>query len=61
MGIKDTVMVKNRDEFSKSDKIRYMFNIHEKDQALACYKFFMNYNKNFEKENIKDDIITLTQ
>lgn len=56
--IKDTVMVKDRNEYNKNDKIRYMFQVHEKEQALACYKFFMNYNKNFEK-GTKDEILNL--
>ena len=34
--------------------------MHEKDSALLCYKFFMNYNKNYEK-GTKDDILNLTQ
>ena len=32
--IKDTVMVKDRNEHNKNDKIRFMFLIHEKEQAL---------------------------
>lgn len=55
--IRDVVQVKNRDEPSKNDKIRYMFLVHEKEKALACYKFFMDYNK---KGN-KDDVLNLQQ
>lgn len=58
--IKDTVMVRDRQEHNKNDKIRYMFLVHEKDQALAAYRFFMHYNKNSEK-GTKDDILSLPQ
>jgi hypothetical protein len=58
--IKDTIMVRDRNEHSKNDKIRYMFQVHEKEQALACYRFFMHYNKNTEK-GTKDDILSLPQ
>ena len=58
--IKDTVMVRDRNEHNKNDKIRYMFLVHEKDQALAAYRFFMDYNKNLEKQK-KDDILSLPQ
>jgi hypothetical protein len=57
---RDTVMIKDRNEPSKNDKIRYMFQVHDKEQALACYRFFMNYNKNLEKGK-KDEVLTLPQ
>jgi len=37
-----------------------MFLVHEKEQALAAYRFFMHYNKNAEK-GTKDDILSLPQ
>jgi hypothetical protein len=51
-------MIRDRNEPSKNDKIRYMFLIPEKEKALACYRFFMYYNKNLEK-GTKDDVLTL--
>ena len=41
---------------NKNDKIRYNFTIHDRDQAMACYKYFSDYNrklKNQEKGNNK--------
>ena len=56
----DNLMVKDRNIHNKNDKIRYMFTLHEKEKALASYKFFMHYNKELEK-GVKDDILTLPQ
>ena len=58
--IKETVQVKDRSQHNKNDKIRFMFMLHEKDKALEAYRFFMNYNKNLEKDK-KDSILSLPQ
>lgn len=57
VNIRDTPMNQGRD---KNDKIRFLFEIDDREKALACYKFFNNYyqktrnpNKN-KKEDKKD-------
>lgn len=45
INIKDTPM-NNPRENNKNDKIRYLFDIEDRDQALACFRFF---NDNYDK------------
>lgn len=40
INIKDTPMNQGRD---KGEKIRYLFDIPDRDQALACFRFFNDY------------------
>ena len=40
INIKDTPMNQTRD---KNEKIRYLFDIEDRDQALSCYRFFNDY------------------
>jgi len=41
------IMDKQRDSYqnNKNDKIRYNFVINDRDQALACYRYFSDYNR----------------
>ena len=45
-GIKDTVMIKDRNEHNKSDKIRYIFSIAEKDIYVACAEYILTMINN---------------
>lgn len=35
---------------NKNDKIRYNFTIHDRDQAMACYKYFSDYNRKLKNQ-----------
>ena len=55
INIKDTPMNQTKD---KNEKIRYLFDIEDRDQALACYRFFNEYYhkvRNNRHNNKKDD------
>ena len=61
INIKDTPMNQGRD---KGEKIRYLFDIDDRDQALACFRFFNDYydkvrqnrgNNNKKEEKSKEE------
>ena len=55
INIKDTPMNQGRD---KGEKIRYLFDIDDRDQALACFRFFNDYyGKRFLKNLIKRQLL----
>jgi|TARA_B110000305_G_C19434203_1_gene637921 hypothetical protein len=41
------IMDKQRESYqnNKNDKIRYNFVINDRDQAMACYRYFSDYNR----------------
>lgn len=53
INIRDTPMSQTKD---KNEKIRYLFEIDDRDKALECYKFFNEYyNKVRNSRNHKKD------
>ena len=58
VNIKETEMHQTKD---KNKKIRYLFEIDDREKALACYRFFNDYyqkvrqSKGYNKNQNKED------
>lgn len=52
LNIRDFLMNQIRD---KNSKIRYLFDVPDRDNALACYRFFNDHNQKMKQSRNKKD------